>query len=108
MSTDNSDNGSKKQEHMDYVFIGEHLQVTIKNLPALINVVGENRDIRKELSEIFALIDRADYSVSACPDAPEGASKVAVSLFAFITRGIYEFSHPNDKYRDRNRHGSQN
>lgn len=94
-------------ENMTYAFIGEHLQVQIENLPETIMVNGKSFDIGQKLSEVFAIIDSCEYVISKNLDSPEAASKVALTLLAFLTRGMHEFSHEKKNY-NRSDYGSSN
>jgi hypothetical protein len=98
---------SQNNENMTYAFIGEHFQVHIKNLPETIMMNGEPFDIGQKLSEVLAIIDSSKGIISRNDDSPKGASKVALTLLAFLTRGMHQFV-CDEKKKDRSDYGSSN
>ena len=98
---------SQNNENMTYAFIGEHLQVQIENLPEKIMMNGEPFDIAQKLSELFAIIDSSKGIISRNDDSPKGASKVALTMLAFLSRGMHQFV-CDEKKKDRSDYGSSN
>jgi hypothetical protein len=96
-----------KKKHMTYAFIGEYIQVQIDNLPKKIMVNGQPVDVGRKLSEVLANIDSSKGIISRSPNSPRGASKVAMTLLAFLTRGMYEFA-KEEKQTGRDNYGSPN